>query len=646
MITRTVCIFLLLCGIAVSGYAADNAPESDAATSESTLSWAKLIDSVKKDESMAAFRDKLIDDAKKAAEQPIVKRAKTLAEVGQNRTWLDGRANALEPEIKETFALAMSDMAACGALAGELPLLAAAVRLTGDAKLRTRVVDQLEEAADWSPIQRPGWTLYHPGARLPEGGKDGNWLATGLGVRAIADTLDLMPKGSVSEGLKKKLSMLLETEIASIVDDWNTKRPWFVSGNNPITNQWVLPTEGLVRACLVLGADKHKDAYELGVTNLLKALDAHGPAGEFEEGIGYASFTVTSMLHAARAMSVAGDRRGIDHPFLKNFPTWFVHHFQPADMYINCFDAGPARGAAERSRPLLSMLAVCTGSPVARWALANLTIGPSEDLAGLAARALPPVGKDAAPPLFAAYERATRVNWRNNWNLVGSGFWLRGGHPLDQHDHCDRGHLNFIAGGKPILIEAGTPHYSHPLMGSHFASGVGHNVLQIGTLEAASANAGETVQLKGWQPMGVVAPITVKTLDIEGGQASVTVSTGYDGLKRWVREAFWDALHVSVQDSVELLDGRSEVIMFRWHLGTDEDVVIEQDDETCKVSWSDAEITFESPAAYTVTQVKLPDNTINTVSENWQSDPRHTCLVVQTNDASPAFSILTEVSAR
>src|SRR5690606_7346869 len=134
---------------------------------------------------------------------------------------------------------------------------------------------------------------------------------------------------------------------------WETKRPWFVRGENPITNQWVLPTEGLVTACLVVGKDRFPDAYELGVANLLKALDAHGPDGEFEEGVGYASFTVTSMLHAAHIMAVHGDRRALERPFLARFPTWLVHHLQPGDMLINCFDAGPAYDGAARLRPLL-----------------------------------------------------------------------------------------------------------------------------------------------------------------------------------------------------------------------------------------------------------------------------------------------------
>ena len=614
-----------------------------AALATEVVSWGALLDSVRDNETLAAHRENLVAQARETANKPIVKRAASLAEVGRNRTWLDGRANALEDEIRETFALAMSDFAACNTLAGELPLLAAAYRLTGEAVFRDRVVAQLSEMASWSPLQRPGWTLYHPGARLPEDGQDGNWLATGCGVRAIGDTLDLMPEGAIDAALAGRLDSLLVGEIAGVVDDWRTRRPWFVRSDNAITNQWVLPTEGLVRACLVVGLDAYREAYELGVKNLMRALDAHGTAGEFEEGFGYASFTVTSLLHTAHAMAVNGDRRAINHAFLRSFPTWLVHHFQPGDMAVNCFDAGAARGAADRSRGLLAMLAVCTGSPVARWAMAFQTDGPLDTVCGLASRALPAVNPDTAPPLFAAYERATRVNWRSGWDDHASGVWVRGGHPLDQHDHCDRGHVNFISNGRPILIEAGTPHYSHPLMGSHFASGVGHNVLQIGTTGPSAVNAGETLAPPGWQQRGIVAPITVRQLDAEGGDVGIEVTSGYDALTSWRRDVSWVSDIVTITDAVALAGGRLDTILFRWHLGTNCHVSITRNGNTCAVTWPEAAISLEGSAPLNVSQIKMPDNTVNSVSEDHEADLRHTCIVVQSAAPVAALQLVTQV---
>jgi len=590
-------------------------------------SWAEWVDRAAKDERLAGARAEFLTRAREVAALPIVRRVYRLEDVGQHRTWLDGRSNALGPETKEKFALAMSDFAACNTLASEMPLLAAAYRMTGEEAFRARVLAQLAEAASWSPLQRPGWTCYAPENRLPADGKDGNWLATGTGVRGIADALEIMPPGTIPPPLRARLEALLEGEIAGVVDDWQVKRPWFVSSDNPITNQWMLPTEGLVRACLVLGVDKHRAAYETGVRNFLRALQAHGRAGEFEEGVGYADFTVTSMLHTAHAMAVAGDRRALEQPFLRHFPTWLVSHLQPGDMLINCFDAGPATGH-ERLRPLLSLLAVCTGSDVARWALASLADGPAVDIPGLLARGSANLGASAAPPLFAAYERAARVNWRDSWDPAATGVWVRGGHRLDQHDHCDRGHVNLILHGRPVLIEAGTPSYDNPRMYSHYHAGVGHNVLQVGE------------DLPETRP----APITVRRLNAKGGKVVVNPTACYKGVERWLREVEWSADWLAVTDTVALAKGREDTILFRWHLGTTQPVSVTGAGGKFEVTWEGVRLTLEASSPITVSQEMLPDNTLPPVPGG-TAEPHHTCLVVRSEGKTGRIRLITGVAA-
>jgi hypothetical protein len=608
-------------------------------------SWATLLDSAKEDPALAERVSSLVEEASGFLGTPLIKRPYKLADIGRHRTWMDGRANFLEEEIQETFALAMSDFGACNTLTQELPILAAAYRLTGDEVFLKRTLEQLEEMATWSPLQRPGWTLYTPGNRLPEDGKDGNWLATGTGIRAIADSLEILPEKSIPPDLRDRLDHLLEKEIASIVDDWETQRSWFIRTDNPVTNQWVLPTEGLVRACLVLGKSQHLEAYSLGVKNLMRALDAHGERGEFEEGFGYASFTVSSLLHASHAMAVAGDRSAMDHPFLANFPTWLVHHFQPGDFIINCFDAGGAYQAAERTRPLLSLLAVCTGSPVARWALANQLEGPSADLSGLAAAAMPSISEMAVPPLFAQYERATRVNWRSGWEDDASGVWVRGGHSTDQHDHQDRGHVNFIHRGRPILIEAGTPSYHHPLMMTHYSSGVGHNVLQLGTfIPDRNLNSGVSRDFPGWQRVGCVAPLDVQRLEDSDGVVVVDGAGCYDPLQTWRRRVEWTPDRLEIVDSAALTSSATpEILLFRWHLGTEEEVEISEASRGGRVLWKDAEMIFSSDRNLTIEQIRLPDHTLP--GHDGSEDPKnfHTCIVVKSADPTLSFELKTEV---
>ncbi|MBI5091086.1 MAG: heparinase II/III family protein [Candidatus Hydrogenedentes bacterium] len=632
---QLVAIGCVVCFAGASTAVADSIP---------VTTWGRLLDDAKDNPNLAMARDELIAQARTSASLPIVKRAHSLEEVGQNRTWLDDRTAALEPEIKQQFAFAMSDFAACRLLDDELPLLAAAYRVTGEVVFRDRVLAQLEEMTAWSPLQRPGWTLFAPGNRLPKDGMDGNWLATGCGVRAIGNTLALLPGNTVPPALMAKFNSLLEAEIAGVVDDWNVKRPWFVRGNDPRTNQWVLPTEGLIRACLLLGTDKHREAYEIGVKNLLTALDAHGAHGEFEEGFGYAGFTVTSMLYTAHAMAVAGDRRAIDHPFLQHFPAWYVHHFQPAGMVVNCFDAGKSFGAAETARPLLSLLAVCTGSPAARWALTYYVGGPSNDLPGLASRALAPVKKSAAPSLFAYYERATRVNWRSNWDQSATGVWIRGGHALDGHDHSDRGHVNLVWKGHPVLIEAGTPTYGHKLLQSHFGSSIGHNVLQLGTGPAEEVKpAARRLVMPGWQKEHTVAPLIVHKLGASGGDVSVDATAGYDNLAKWNRRTVWTKSKLTVTDDVALSDGKKETLLFRWHLGTQDEATIAENPKGCVVTWPNARIVIESATPLTIAQTKLPDDTLEGHDGSENPNNAHTCLVVQSREPVAAATITTRV---
>ena len=579
----------------------------------------------------------LLEEADRVARSPIVRRVYKYGDVGKHRTWLDTRTKYLKGKTREVFALAMSDYGTNGAVAKELPLLAAAVTLTNNKSCLKRLEAQLLEMVIWSPLQRPGWTCYAPGRRLPRGG-DGNWLATGTGVRAIADTLEILPADALSKKLRGAVDKLLAREIPSIVDDWRSRRPWFVRLNNPLTNQWVLPTEGLVRACLLLGVDNHREAYELGVKNLRLALDAHGPAGEFEEGIGYAAFTVTSLASAARAMARANDRRAIDHPFLAKFGEWAVQHIQPGGMLINCFDCGMTR--SRQLREYLTYAAVMLDSDVARWAVEHCTGGPSTDLMGLFYRAQPSQ-KIVPPKPFAAYTRAARVNWRSNWGEDATGIWIRGGHRLDQHDHNDRGHVNLIFKGRPILIEAGTPSYGHPRIHSHFSTGYGHNVPQIGLTPPKDSNV-KRRQPPGWQKNRTVAPLTVHRLDARGGDVTVKGDKCYDGLKQWRRRVKWDAATLRVIDTVELADGKEDVILFRWHLGTGKAVKIGRDVEgNVSVTLPDARLTISASTPVDVTQTKAPDATLK--SKKKGEDHLHTCLVVRSHSKVKTLKLTTTV---
>lgn len=596
--------------------------------------WATMADEVRARPDLAAPLRTILDRARKVAATPIVRRVYRYADIGKDRISLDGRAKFMEGQPRqEWFGLAMSDCGTANIVLNELPTLALAFRCTGEEIFRARIIAQLEETATWSPIQRPGWQLCVPDpSPVPADYWDGSWLATGWGIRGIADTLELMPEGSLPPELTARLRGLLEAEVKTITDDWNLHRGWFRSGGgHPQTNQWVLPTEGLIRACLVLGREQHGAEYELGVTNLLRSMDVQGKQGEFNEGIGYATMTVQSMLAAAHAMAAAGDMRALQHPFLAGFPTWLIHHLQPGRYRVNCFDAGAARTPRTdgATRSLLQTLAVFANSPVANWALNTLYDGPLDDLVGLLARTA--TAKAEAAPPFAFYDGpARRVNWRDSWDDSGTGVWVRGGHPLDGHDHFDRGHVNYIVAGKPLLIEAGTPSYDNPNIHKLYSTVIGHNVLDV----------------EGLTPAKRPAPIAVARLDASGGDIAVDPTACYPGLERWERRVSWDASGLQVADQVRMPEARPATMTFRWHLGSLEEAAITGSGGSWQVVWPDGTLRLESSVPLQVTQEKLPDNTVTLGKKDNGWDFFHTCVVVRTAGAVAAWELKTSVSAR
>lgn len=608
------------------------------------FSWPHYLDefqsAARRSTELTEARDRLIAAARRVLKLPLIRRVYRYEEIGRHRTWLDGRARPLKEPMHTIFALAMSDHGTNQLLAAELPLLATAARLSGDAHFIRRVQAQLHEMASWSPLQRPGWCAY--GDRLPPDGKDGNWLATGTGVRAIADALEILGRDQVPPETVARLDQLLAAEIVSIVDDWTAKRPWFVKAPMPLTNQWVLPTEGLIRACLVLGRERHQAAYETGVANLMAHLNFHGPQGAFEEGLHYADFTVQSLMATARAMALSGDRRAMDHPFLKNFPLWALHHFQPGGLIINAFDAFAAvRGNQQLLKNTFAMAAVALDSREALWALDHLVGGPDNSVAGLASRILPR-GKPLTPVLYAAYRRAARVNWRSGWETAATGIWIRGGDRFDTHDHQDRGHVNVVLQGQPVFIEAGTPAYHNPRMTADYASGRGHNVLQLGEEAPGKVGPGRTLPA-GWQKPGTVAPMVIRRLDGRGGDVRVDGTAGYEGLSAWRRRVVWDKNQVSIEDAVGLKPGLRQVMVFRWHLGFARRPRVMRNADGICVQGSGIRVVIAADVPLEVGVERMPDHTLR--FRKWDDprpDSQHICLVVKTVRKETGCRLLTQ----
>ncbi|NQT91508.1 MAG: heparinase II/III family protein, partial [Lentisphaerae bacterium] len=206
------------------------------------------------------------------------------------------------------------------------------------------------------------------------------------------------------------------------------------------------------------------------------------------------------------------------------------------------------------------------------------------------------------------------------------GVWVRGGHELDAHDDRDRGHVNYVANGRPILIEAGTPSYGHPHIHGMYTSGVGHNILQLGVDIREEDISNDDANPVGWQDPGVVAPIKVHKLDEAGGHVGLALDHGYEGLKLWERDVRWDCEGLVVTDSVTLADGCRDAVLFRWHLGTDSEVSVESGTgDVWTVAWEDGVLSVDGSVPLHVSQKKMPDHTLDPDDQ----DHQHTCILVQ-----------------
>ncbi len=535
----------------------------------------------------------------------------------------------------ERFALSLADAEAAKVFAQTLPAIATAARLSGDPVLLAYLREQLAELATWAPLQRPGWS---GGSATP-----GAWLGTGWAVRAIVQTLEQLPPDALAPELRRALRERLAAEIPGIREDWATKRTWFARIEAVSSNQWALPLEALALASLHAGLDRHRDDYEFAVAGLLRTLDAQGPNGECVEGMLYAAITFESLLSAARAAQTAGDDRLIRHPWFRHFPTWYIHHRQPAGFVVNAFDSQ----AQDLNWNLIALAVAELRDPVAQWAFrrrpahtrsgSNLAFFRAVQL-----HALP----EQAPPAFAAYSVAARVNWLESLaafdpapaNRV-SGFWIRGGHASDAHDHQDRGHVNFIVGGRPVLIEAGLSSYGVPEHPTHFKSIAGHNVLQVGA-HAASELTAALLKAKAGQitdPAHRAAPLTVHRLDPAGGEVSVDVSDCYASVHRWVRTARWDATTLVVRDQVELT--APDVVLFRWHLGEAADAPVRHESAHVRVGAVQLDYETDSAEPLRITVESMPDHTLapGRVSQ-------HATVVMATEQPTRSLVLTTRIS--
>jgi hypothetical protein len=551
----------------------------------------------------------------------IIRRSKRLEDVPRGR--LDSRVGACGPNA-EIFALAMDDCAVWGGLGRQLIPAALVVRRSGDKAALEYLTRQLTEIATWFPIQRAGWTQYTATKKLV-GEHDGPWLAEGYALVSLAFTLDILGD-RLDAKLRADMRTLLQKQVDWIVRAWKENIPWYVKAKAYRSNQWALPSSALALACLVLGDEKNRAAYELAAENLAKVLAAQGESGSFAEGYAYASMTMDFVLPALWAMDRAGDKRLGGFPFLKKYATWINQMTMPGKTVVNHSDCGTTWAPATPGRHLM-LATLVSQSPADLWAMDHFYLlynmaDPFSIIYKAEARKLTPARTPL--PNHAFFANMQLAVWRTDWDLENAmALWAKGGTLNDFHIHNDQGQVVVMNGTEPIFIDSGAVAYGDPEYDSKFACSAGHNVLQT----PSGLN-----RLK----KEVRVPLAVERMDDRGGKLWIDASEAQPEVKSWQRRVEWAAEgRVTVSDEAEMFDGKQPGDeWFRWHTGAQQQPGVSGAGKAWTVSWGSNRLTL------------VADRPIAVEALEWRSAllKKHFVVVVRAAEAGDKLNLVSTVA--
>jgi hypothetical protein len=596
-------------------------------------SWDVVFDAARSDPSIRKALFEIVSGADETlkSDPSLFRRPTTYEQIPPAQ--VDSLARSAGPN-RDSRALAMNDCRQADFLRSKAVGLAVAARYSSNADYLAKVLEILNEASQWEPFQRPGWSLGDASRRMPVGG-DGVNMATAWGVHGVIDILVVLGD-RVPEALRDRLRARLRSEVAAIVDSWVARRPWYVQSDAVMSNQWVDPSAALIRACLFLRDPKLSDAYELGVRNVSRTLEISAADGAFLEGVTYAQMSFAPLFQAILAMQDAGDMRFARHPFVCSAWNWFLHQMMPCGALVNCSDSHMSQlpDWAERV-PLdgLSMAALASGTREALQAVRALFPEVPGTLPGMRlAVAMPgPCSfPDGVLPwgFFPSQQLAT---WRESFRpptdqAPAMGIWIKGGSTsCRSHGHRDQGHVSVYRGCDALLLESGTPDYSDPDYAQRYASAAGHGIMQVDPVEPH----GEAVD----------APIRVDRMDSAGGRVRVELTRAFRSTRSYQRHVEWGRSSVRISDSVVFsrpVDTGSEVV--RFHLGTAGPVAPTKQGDRWLVSFDGASVSILANAEVSVSAEKWPDCV--------RSPYGHQVLIVRSTATLQAAEIVTELVMR
>jgi len=102
-------------------------------------------------------------------------------------------------------------------------------------------------------------------------------------------------------------------------------------------------------------------------------------------------------------------------------------------------------------------------------------------------------------------------------------------------------------------------------------------------------------------------------------------------------------VNLAVSDRVSVEKPAS--MAFRWHLGTDQPATVTGEGGVWEAHWPEGTMALQSSVPLTVTQEKLPDNTVCVGNKDNGWDFTHTCLVVRASEPTDSWELRTTVAA-
>ncbi len=589
--------------------------------------WNRMITGGKGNDKYERTKKSIINQAKEIIGKGVFKRIEKLEDYGQYRSYISGgkeKIDELKAEFSEEYiwpiVRAELDVNATRQISVELPVVATAFVLTNERKFKSFLVKQFSTMRDWYPLQRSGWNAKNLAKQgIAPSDLDGSWLATGYGIRAITETLEIISDNSVHMGLIVILKRLLKKEVFNMVDDWRSQRQKFIVDKDVNSLEWALYNEGLIRASLYLGLNNFNHAYLLGVNNLKLSLDANGEKGEMVNGLSTKNNYLISILNASRVMALNKDFRAVDHSFFKNVGFWVLNQLDPVNLNSE-LNRDKMYGGSQMLLNDLTFIAAVTGNQNVVWALQNRLENNSDTIHKLFFQNLPIVDKEYLPPLNLKYSSSTMLAWKNSWDNDATSVWVTGGTDSVGLIKQIRGHINYVYKGIPILISSKV-------------------ISELNLKEKDKINLADyynVLQLEDEIPLLGKTHLIVRKNSPKELEARINSTLCYESLDHWYRDIFWSKTEFKVVDDVSLKLGKRKSIRFYWNLATQSEVKIKKVDRNYVISWpqADMELQFSRPIA------------ISQELRKTKSGYQNTCLIIDVTDKSPTFRLKTRIIAK